>query len=44
MNVNFIFLFLVLIKGMKKGGEFKIFLCYRRDSGVSPQFCRDEVA
>ena len=31
-------MFLLLIKGMRKGGESKIFLSYRRVSGASPQF------
>ena len=41
MNLSFfIFLFLVLTKGMRKVGESKIFLCYCRGSGASPQsFC-----
>ena len=32
---GFIFLFLVLLKGMKKGGESNISLCYRRASSQS---------
>ena len=32
--------FLVLIRGMREGGELKIFSCYPRDSGISHQsFC-----
>ena len=36
--------FLVLIRGMKEGGELKIFLCYPRGSGISHQSFASEVA
>ena len=36
--------FLVLIRGMRKGGELKIFLCYLRGSGISHQSFASEVA
>ena len=34
--------FLVLIRGMREGGESKIFLCYPRDLGTSRQSFRDQ--
>ena len=39
MNVRF----LVLIRGIRKGGESKIFLCYPKDSGTSHQPFRERV-
>ena len=35
--------FLVLIRGMKEGGESKIFLCYPRGSRNSHQFFRKQA-
>ena len=32
-----VFMILVLVKGMKRGGEFKIAFCYLRGLGASPQ-------
>ena len=34
--------FLVLIRGMREGGESKIFLCCPRDSGASYQSFREQ--
>ena len=36
--------FLVLIRGMRDGGELKIFLCYLRGSGISHPSFASEVA
>ena len=35
------FIVLVLIKGMRKGGESKIFFCYLRDLRAFPQVYRE---
>ena len=35
--------FLVLIRGMREGGESKIFLCYPRGSRNSHQFFRKQA-
>ena len=37
------FLFLVLIKGMREGGESKISLCYPSSAGASPQLFRERA-